>query len=239
MIIKGGYASYGYAAGILMSDSTIPRIPGDPGHAGTFDFPVLHGVLKGFPFEDLVDIKKDHVDILLSCATRLEEKGVRFVAADCGLFAPFRQDVQQVLGIPFIGSAIDLIPLLRHHFSGKKKIGIITGDTRILKPEHLLASGVEPDWVVVAGMEDSDEFNRVVIEQEQTLNVKNMQDGVKKAAESLAGKDIAATVLECTNLISFRADVQQVLNTPVFDLVSLIEFYASGFMRRKFHSRFI
>lgn len=239
MTIKGGYASYGHVAGILMSDSTIPRIPGDPGHAGTFSFPVVHGVLKGFPFQDLVDIKKDNVDILLTCATRLERKGVRLVAADCGLFAPFRQEVQQVLNIPFIGSAIDIVPLLRHHFPAGKKIGIITGDSRILKPDHLRASGVDPDWVAVSGMEDSEEFNRVVIGQAQDLKVERMRYGVIEAAKALADKDVVGVVLECTNLISYRADVQKVLNNPVFDLVSLIEFYASGFMKRAFHASFM
>jgi hypothetical protein len=36
----GGTVNYGRVAGILMLDSTIPRIPGDPGHAATFSFPV-------------------------------------------------------------------------------------------------------------------------------------------------------------------------------------------------------
>jgi hypothetical protein len=42
----GGTANYGQVAGILMLDSTIPRIPGDPGHAETFDFPVRYGVIQ-------------------------------------------------------------------------------------------------------------------------------------------------------------------------------------------------
>jgi aspartate/glutamate racemase len=239
MIVQGGHASYGHVAGILMSDSTIPRVPGDPGHAATFGFPVIHEVLTGFPFQDLVDIDRQHADILISCARRLEHKGVKFVAADCGLFAPFQKELNHALDIPFIGSAIDLIPLLQHHCPEHKKAGIITGDTRILKPAHLIASGVDPDSVIISGMEESKEFNRVIIEQGQTLDVEQMRQGVAHAAEQLSGNNVGFVILECTNLISYRTVVQQVLNTPVFDLVTLIEFYASGFMKRQFHTRFI
>jgi len=51
--VSRGLNTYGHRVGILMSDSTIPRIPGDPDHAETFPFPVVNKVLKGFPFEDL------------------------------------------------------------------------------------------------------------------------------------------------------------------------------------------
>lgn len=43
-------------------------------------------------------------------------------------------------------------------------------------------------------------------------------------AASLTGKNIGAVVLECTNLISYRVDIQKLLNIAVFDLVSMIEF---------------
>jgi len=38
--VFGGKVNYGRVAGILMLDSTIPRILGNPGHAATFSFHV-------------------------------------------------------------------------------------------------------------------------------------------------------------------------------------------------------
>ncbi len=38
--VFGGNINYGQIAGILMLDSTIPRLAGDPGHAETFSFAV-------------------------------------------------------------------------------------------------------------------------------------------------------------------------------------------------------
>ena len=237
--VSGGRASYGHLVGILMSDSTSPRIPGDPGHAATFPFPVIYEVLKGFPFEDLVSIKKDNIDKLMAPALSLQEKGVNLVVADCGLFGPFHEDFRKHLEIPFIGTALDLIPLLQRIFPTDKRIAVITGDTRILTPRHLMASGVDPGSVDIVGMEHSSEFSKVVIKGSSELDVSQMRQGLLDAASALTGKNIGAVVLECTNLISYRVDLQKLLNVPVFDLVSMIEFYVSGLKLHDFRSHYL
>jgi aspartate/glutamate racemase len=237
--VSGGQTTYGHMVGILMNDSTIPRIPGDPGHAETFPFPVVYEVLTGFPFEDLVVISKDHIDILIKQAKLLQKKGVSLIATDCGLFGPFHSDLRQYLDVPFIGSALDVVPLLQRFLPFSHKVGIITGDTGILKSAHLKASGIDPDTVVIAGMENCSEFNKVVIEKYPMLDIEDMRQGALDAALSLSDKNLGAIVLECTNLISFRIDIQQALKVPVFDLVTLIEFFISGFIPRNFQSQFI
>ena len=237
--IKGGRSSYGHLVGILMNDSVIPRIPGDPGHAETFPFPVVYEVLHGFPFEDLLAMKKDNLDRLMQPALRLQERGVSLIATDCGLFGPYHQEFKACLEIPFIGTSLDLVPLLQHFHPASRPIGIITGDTRILQAEHFKASGIDPQTVVLAGMENSAEFKRVVIDRGLDLDVEAMRQDVIDSARTLLGKNIGAVVLECTNLISFRTDIQKILGVPVFDLVALIELYVTGLSVRGFHSRFI
>jgi Asp/Glu/hydantoin racemase len=239
--IFGGTANYGQVAGILMLDSTIPRVPGDPGHAQTFGFPVRYGVIRDFPFEDLVEISRANIDLVIKAAIDLQTEGVSFVAADCGLFSPFQQDIADALDIPFIGSALNLIPLIAGFLPGHQKIGLITGDTRLLKRPHLEAAAADPARLVIRGMENSEEFNNVVIDRGPKLDIKAMQAGVLTAAEDLfrSGETIGAVVLECTNLITFRSDIQREFNLPVFDLVSLIELLADGFRFRDFTSRYL
>ena len=239
--IFGGTTNYGQVAGILMLDSTIPRIPGDPGHAETFDFPVRYGVVRDFPFEDLVELRRDNMDRVIKAAIALQTEGVNFVAADCGLFSPFQPDIADALSIPFIGSALNLIPLIAGFLPGYQKLGLLTGDTRLLKSPHLEAAGADPDRLVIRGMENSEEFKQVVINRGQKLDIEAMQTGVLTAAEDLfrSGQTIGAVVLECTNLITFRSDIQQEFNVPVFDLVSLMEFFADGYQIRNFASRYI
>jgi len=238
-IVTGGKSFYGHIVGILMSDSTSPRIPGDPGHAETFSFPVIHEVTKGFPFDDLISIGKDNIDQLIAPALALQAKGVSLIAADCGLFGPFHDDLNLHLDIPFIGTALDLIPLLQRLSPRNTHVGIITGDSRILTPRHLNASGIDEGSVDIVGMENSSEFNRVVREGGLELDISMMRQSVIEAAGKLSQKKLGAVVLECTNLISYRTDIQRVLNVPVFDLVTMIEFYVSGLKIRDFQSHYI
>jgi aspartate/glutamate racemase len=238
-IVHGGTHVYGQLVGILMMDSTIPRIPGDPGHAETFPFAVRYGVIRGFPFEDLIEIKKDHLHLVMEAAKGLEKDGVNFIAADCGLFSLFQEDVANALSIPFIGSSLNLIPLLAHFVPNREKIGVITGDTRILKPEHLKAAGAGEARLVVRGMENSDEFQKVVIERGNALNVEKMREEVLHAAKGFLDEPVGAVVLECTNLVTFRSDIQRLLKVPVFDAVSLIEFFAEGYRLRHFATRYV
>jgi hypothetical protein len=239
--VFGGTNNYGQVAGILMMDSTIPRLPGDPGHAATLPFPVRYGIVRGFPFEDLVEIRRENIGRVINAAIDLEREGVNFVAADCGLFSPFQRDIAEMLSVPFLGSSLNLIPLISGFMPAGKKVGLITGDTRLLKDDHLAAAGADPQKTVIRGMEKSREFEEVVLKRGQKLDVEAMQAGVLTAAEDLfrSGETIGAVVLECTNLISFRSDIQQQFNVPVFDMVTLIEFFADGYMLRDFGSEFI
>lgn len=239
--VYGGTHNYGQIVGILMTDSTIPRIPGDPGHAETFPFPVRYEIIRDFPFQDLVDIRRDQLSSLIQAAQRLENEGVSIVAADCGLFSPFQQEIANALNIPFLGSSLNLIPFIAGFLPESQKVGVITGDTRLLKSEHLQAAGADPNKLIISGMENSEEFQKVVIQRGQELHVGRMREGVLEAAQTLlaSGESIGAVVLECTNLITFRKDVQILLGTPVFDLVSLIEFFVEGLRLRTFTSEYL
>jgi aspartate/glutamate racemase len=238
-IVYGGTHTYGQLVGILMMDSTIPRIPGDPGHAETFPFPVRYGVIQGFPFEDLIAIRKDHLHLVIEAAKGLEKDGVTFIVADCGLFSPFQKDIADALSLPFIGSSLNLIPLLAAFLPPSQKIGVLTGDTRILKREHVKAAGAGEAPLVIRGMENSEEFQKVVIERGNVLNVEKMRDQVLHAAKGFLDEPVGAVVLECTNLATFRSDIQRLLKVPVFDAVSLIEFFAAGYRLRHFRSQYI
>jgi hypothetical protein len=239
--IVGGTVNYGQVAGILMLDSTIPRIPGDPGHAATFSFPVRYGVVREFPFEDLVEIRRANIGRILAAALALQKEGVNFIAADCGLFSVFQRDIADALEIPFIGSALSLIPLIGGFLSAKQKIGLITGDTRLLKEKHLQAVAADSTRLVIRGMEHSPEFQDVVIRRGLHLNPEALKEGVLTAAGGLfkSGETIGAILLECTNLVSFRSDIQQQFNVPVFDMVSLIEFFAAGYRLQTFKSAYL
>lgn len=243
-MVLGGFTTYGAVAGVIMLDSRIPRIPGDPGHAQTFPFPVLHEIALGLPFGDLVEGRFDRVTAAIDAARRLEARGVAFVAADCGLFSLYQDRVAQELSIPFIGSSLRLVPLLSAFLPPRLSVGILTGHAGMLSSLHLTPAGIDPQAVFLRGLEGGPEFRRVVIERGLELDPEVLAGEVGAAASSLAedaraaGRPLGAVVIECTNLISFREEIQERAGAPVYDLVSLIELYASGYERRVFPERY-
>ena len=240
-LVHGGNTTYGHVAGILMTESTIPRIPGDPGHVESFDFPVRYAIIRDFPFEDLVDCRKDHLERVIEAALSLQREGVHFVVADCGLFSVFQKEIAARLDIPFIGSSLTLLPLLEKLLPSHLKIGLITGDTRLLKTAHLTVVGADLNRLVIRGLDNCEEFQRVVVKRATELNVDAMRACVLDTAADLFvdGDPVSAILLECTNLASFRYDLQLRFGVPVFDIVSLVEFFAGGYLLKPFTSRFI
>lgn len=239
-VVFGGRATYGHLAGILMLESAIPRIPGDPGHAETFAFPVRYAVVPGFPIEDLVAGRRERLPSVIQAARRLESQGVAFVAADCGLFSVFQREIADALAIPFVGSALSLLPLLSGMLPTHEKIGVIAGDTRLLRPEHFSSAGADPERLVVRGMETCREFEAAVIGGGVRLDVEAMREGVLAAAAELfrSEEPIGAVLFECSHLAPFRGAVQSRFRVPVFDIVSLIAWVAEGYRIQEYRSAF-
>jgi hypothetical protein len=229
---------HGYVAGILMLDSDPVRIPGDPGHAATFDFPVCYATARGFTVADMLTYESERLPPAIAAVEELERAGVAFVAADCGLFSLYQADLAAALEVPFVGSALSLVPLLAATLGPETAVGIVTGHSGYLSGAHLAGAGIDPDRVVVAGMEGCPEFCRVVLEGAPDLAGDALRTEVVAVARSLScgPRPIGALVLECSNLATYRSDVQEACGLPVFDMVSLIELYADGFRRRTFSS---
>lgn len=240
-LVTGGFSTYGEVAGIIVLESPVPRIPGDPGHAATFGFPVRYGIPAGFPFMDLVRGDRARLESVIQTAWALQESGVRFVACDCGLFSIFHEEISTALSVPFLSSSLMLIPLLQRTLPPGQLVGVITGHSGFLTQQHLAPVGADLASVAVEGMQNDPEFCRVVIERAQQLDPERMRADTLAAGHRLIERnpDVSAIVLECTNLITFRSDLQKALRRPVFDMLSLVDLMAAGFRHRTFQTEFL
>lgn len=224
MLVKGGFSTYGQPLGILVFKGITPRIPGDLGHAETLDCNVIYEILDNVSFMDLVNGSERTREELVVAAQRLEAKGVRAIAGDCGLLARYQHEIASVLTIPFISSSLLLIPLIWQIQGRIGKIGLITGHTELLKKEHLLGVGIPNDIpLAIGGMETVAEFVKVVINGAPELNVEGMRDGVIEVCRKLLAQhsDVRSLVLECSNLPPFAKDIYAEFKLPVYDLVGL------------------
>jgi Asp/Glu/hydantoin racemase len=239
--LAGGRTSYGCVAGILSLHSTAPRLAGDPVNAQTFDFPVCHAVVEDVTIRDLIRLDGRNMGRIIEVAKSLEARGVRFIATSCGLFAPFHKQIADQLDVPFLSSSLQIVSILRSFMAWGKTVCVFTAHAGLLTEEHLRNSGFSLNEVMVKGMESSPEFARIVIEGGTDLDADRLRREVLQAAAEVAatGARIDAVVLECPNLITFRGEIQRTLGAPVFDIVTLIDFFAAGYRVKSFSSSYV
>jgi hypothetical protein len=149
--VKGGRAIYGEAVGVLVLDTSFPRIPGDVGNATTFDFPVRYHVIKAATPDKIVSEAgraRALLPAFIEGARFLESQGVRAITTTCGFLTIMQKEIAAAVDVPVVTSSLFLVPLLRQMFAADRSIGVITAHSGRLSLEHLIAAGVQPDWAV-------------------------------------------------------------------------------------------
>lgn len=230
MAVTGGYPFYGQDIGILVFGGVSPRIPGDPGHAASFAYPVRYRVIKG-GFAALVDGSDEMLQTVCCAAAALKEEGARGVVGDCGLMSLYQQQVARTAGIPFVGSSLCLVPTVWQLVGQCGTIGILTGHSQLLKPAHLAASGITPNIpLCIQGLEDEPHFARVVIEGGAPLDPAAMLQDVLNAGEKLRQRcsTLSAVIVECSNLPTYSAALAAALGLPVFDILTAANLLAGA-----------
>ena len=226
MRVQGGSNLAGFSVGVLVLDTRFPRIPGDIGNAGTFDFPVRYHRVAGASSDRVVrDASRDLLPAFVEGARALEREGVRAITTSCGFLARFQRDLTAAVSIPVFTSSLMLVPLVHRMLPAGRAVGVITVEASSLGPEHLAGAGIGPDVpVAIAGLETEKEFTRVLLEDLLTLDVDAARDEHVRVARRLlaARPDVGAIVLECANMPPYAADVQAATGLPVFDITSLI-----------------
>ncbi|MEW9502654.1 aspartate/glutamate racemase family protein [Jeotgalibacillus marinus] len=226
-VIKGGYVTYGEKIGILMLDTVFPRIHGDMGNASTFPFPVKYKVVNDASVVRVV--KEGDVTLIepfIKAAKELEEQGVQAITTCCGFLALFQKQIQTEVNVPFYSSSLMQIPFVYNLIGQKGKIGVLTARKETLTFKHFEGAGVKDIPLAIEGMDDMSEFNRSIIEGNEVMDVKQVEQEVLQQAKALIENhhDIRAIVLECTNLTPYIEDIKRVTQLPVFDILTLTKY---------------
>jgi hypothetical protein len=211
--------------GILMLETTFPRIKGDIGNPDTFSFPVLYQTVHGATPQKIVmdadtGLIKDFTDAGLALASR----GVKAIATSCGFLSLFHRQLVDALPVPVFTSSLLQVHLARLVIRSDQKIGILTARRQSLTDAHLAGVGVDNYPLAIIGMEDAKEFSAVFIGGKPTLDESKCRQEMQSAADHLmlAHPDVGAIVLECTNMPPYADTVRQVTGLPVFDAVTMV-----------------
>ena len=235
-IAWGGKTLYGASVGILMLETRFPRIPGDMGNAETWPFPVLYKVVPGAsPRRVVCERAEGLLDEFLAAADELVRLGADGITTTCGFLSLYQREIAAHVGVPVATSSLMQVPFIERVLPLGKRVGVLTVSAAHLSVEHMRAAGADPETPVV-GTDDGSEFSRVMINDEDRLDVAAAERDILAAGDRLVAshEGIGAVLLECTNMVPYARALSQRLRLPVFSIYTLVTWFHSGLIPRDF-----
>jgi hypothetical protein len=235
---KKGQASYGEAIGILLLDTSFaPYIPGDVANASSYSFPVRYKVIKGLTVEKIFQKDISFLSQLVEAGKELVENGVRAITGNCGFMALFQREAAQQLGVPVFLSSLLQLSFMANILGEGEKIGIITANARILDDALLRKVGLEAiDNLKIKGMEEKEYFRKAINEEIGWLDTGSVEKEVVLVVQQMIREDpmVKMILLECACLPPYGAAVQEAVNLPVFDFITMINYVYSAVVKERF-----
>jgi len=235
-IAWGGKTLYGAAVGILMLETRFPRIPGDMGNAETWPFPVLYKVVPGAsPRRVVCEKAAGLLDEFLAAADELVRHGADGITTTCGFLSLYQQEIAAHVRVPVATSSLMQIPSIERVLPPGRRVGVLTVSAANLTREHLHAAGADPATPVV-GTDGGSEFSRVMINDEERLDIAAAERDILAAGDTLVASHdgIGAVLLECTNMVPYARALSQHLRLPVFSIYTFVTWFQSGLSPRDF-----
>lgn len=240
MIAQGGKAVYGVDVGILMLEARFPRVLGDMGNAGTWDFPVMYRVVRDASPDRVV--RKGAEGLLgafIDAARSLEADGVDGITTNCGFLALFQEELAEAVGVPVLTSSLMQVRAVNALLPRGKRAGVLTISGSTLTAAHLEKAGV-PDDTPIGTTEGGAHFTQAILGDAFDLDLALAErDNVEAAlAMQAAHPDMGALVLECTNMTPYAAAIRAATGLPVFSVVSFVNWFQSGLSPRRWATPF-
>src|SRR5260370_2177116 len=235
-IAWGGKTLYGGGVGMWRVEARFRRIPGDRGTAEPWPFPVLYKVVPGAsPSRVVCQRAEGLLDEFLVSADELVRLGADGITTTCGFLSLYQREIAAHVGVPAATSSLMQIPFIERVLPPGKRVGVLTVSAANLTEEHLRAAGADPGTPVV-GTDDGSEFTRVMINDEERLDVAAAERDILAAGDKLIATHdgIGAVLLECTNMVPYARALSQRLRLPVFSIYTFVTRFHSGLVPREF-----
>lgn len=219
-----------FTVGVIQLNTNFPRPLGDIGNPETFGSQSIVVKLDLATVADAIStevIDGPLLDEMVEVALQLEAKGCDLITTSCGFLGPVQSHVQANVTVPFISTSLLLLPFLKTVYSAPNDIGILTFDSRALRPHHFV--GHDIGGVVVQGLESDTELYRVISTDERALNEERAAREVTERVTKLIDEfGVRCVIFECTNLSPYKSQVRSATGIAVFDLVDLVAFHRNA-----------
>lgn len=226
--VTGGRTLYGHALGVIMLDTTFPRVPGDVGNALTWPFPVRYRIVPGARVERVVGPEPDRslLEPMIEAARELEADGVRAITTSCGFLASFQRELAAAVAVPVLTSALLQVPFVAQLIRPDQRVGVLTARAAELGPRHFAFAGWSPDEmpVRIGELPPDAALHNVFTDDATEADTDVLEAELVAAATRLTREhpDVGALVLECTNFVPFSQAIRAATRRPVFDLYTLV-----------------
>ncbi|MCE8548220.1 aspartate/glutamate racemase family protein [Ruegeria pomeroyi] len=233
---SGGKTVFGATVGILMLETRFPRIPGDMGNALTWPFPVQYRVVRGASPDKVVrGDPRVLLDAFVEAGRDLVATGADGITTNCGFLALVQDELRAALGVPVATSSLMQVPMVQALLPPGRKAVILTISKATLSPAHLSAAGVPADTPVF-GTDGGRAFTRDILGDAPQIDFAACRQDMLDAADQILAQqpDAGAIVLECTNMVPYAADLRRRTGLPVYSIYSMVTWFQSGLMPRRF-----
>ena len=228
---------HGVSIGILMVNTRFTRFPGDIGNARTWSFPVQYRVIEQARPADMVDLRnRDLLEPFRQAALELVAEGVDGIATTCGLLALYQRELAETCGVPVATSALLQVPMIERLIPAGRRVGVLTYSPHGLHTDHLEAVGVASDTPILGVSPDST-FFRWIDQGLDDVPFAVLETEVRGFARQLVElhPELGAVVCECTNLTPFSAAIAEETGLPVYDMVTLLDWFHGGLRPASHH----
>lgn len=222
--------------GILVLDTSFPRIPGDAGNAETWPFPVLLRVVPQASARRVVAERAEGLlEAFVEGAQELVAQGADGITTTCGFLSLIQAPLAERLPVPVAASSLLQVPLVQGLLPPGRRVGIVTFSAESLTPDHLAAAGV-PEDTPIAGMPQDGLFFDVIMNGRRHFDLATMEREVVAAGRRLVERhpEVGAVAVECANMPPYSAALKRALGLPVYDYYSFLAWFHGGLGPRTF-----
>jgi hypothetical protein len=150
------------------------------------------------------------LDEFLAAADELVRLGADGITTTCGFLSLYQREIAAHVGVPVATSSLMQIPFIERVLPPDRRAGVLTVSAANLTEEHLRAAGADPETPVV-GTDGGSEFSRVMINDEERLDVAEAERDILAAGDTLVKSHdgVGAVLLECTNMVPYARALSQ------------------------------
>ncbi|GEM_PF-6221336 len=235
MYTTNGQNTTGAPAGILVTPSYLPRIPGNPVCAESFGYQVMYA---GVVAQEGVD----RCEAAIDAAKYLEHEGARYIIAGSSDLADLHSAVANSVSVPVYLSTICSVPWAVVAMGFEQKLGIITKDRASISKDMFRSCRVPEEYFdrcVVYDSEGTDVFAKLSPSM-HGYNVDDLRDEVLSIVKKMCYEQprLGGIMLECPDIMPFAADIQSVCALPVFDTIVMADYLYKAVCKKHYYGYF-